>query len=370
MQIDPNPVSERRLLPPLDLSADEVADLLSRGRRPPEGWTVLEPESRLAGFPVGGVDLCVLHDALHDPRTGLILTRDGRVPASVAEVLRGGTNAALKRIGARPSGQTWDIATPPADSHDTAALWLGGGSMRNYGHFLFDSLTAVAALEDRGLLRKVPAFAPLLSTWQSDLLDRAGLLDRLTLSNRPAIIGTAIFTTAFGHYLHRSHGMLARLAERLGRPGRAPKDGATLYLSRRGYAGRIMLGERDLERRLIARGVEVLRPERMQVREQAACMARASTVIGCSGAAMANMVFLGRGARVIEIRPGRLSEPWIDLGCANLGLEHHVVPASDDLPARSVPALAHMRQIPRKITGRYNYVYDVDPTAVLRALER
>ena len=368
MRIDPDPIAERDLLPHLSCDVADLAAQLGRGERPPEGWTPLEPETEVAGHRAGGVDLCVLHEAIYDPRTGLVVTRDGRIPASPAEVLRGGPETALKRLGARQSGGDWSLARIPSTRIETATLWMGGGSLRNYGHFLFDSLTALAALDTAHLTRFCPAIAPKLSPWQHQLVARAGLEGPRAVT-APVVIGTAILTTAFGHYLHRSHHMLTRLATRLGRPAVAPPDGATLYLSRRGYSGRIMLRETELESDLLARGVEILRPERLSVAEQAAHMARARTVIGASGAALANMVFLGPGARVIEIRPARLSETWIDLGCANLGLGHTVVPASEDLPSRQIPARAHLRQMPRRLTGRYNYVYDVDPDAVIVALD-
>lgn len=371
MKIDLNPLPEREMLTPLSLTASDVAGLLAAGERPPEGWVELEPLRDIGGRRIGGVDLCILHDAVCDPRSGLVVTRNGKVPGSVAEVLTGGVPEAARRLGARLREGDWQWQPKRVDETGCATAWLGGGSIRNYGHFIFDSLTALSALHAGGITRHAPGLMPRLKTWQTDLCGIAGIgRDDLRMTKRPLTAGVLLFTTAFGHYLHRSDGLLTDLAARLGRPERAPDDGEVIYLSRRGYTGRIMIAEAELEASLLARGVHIVRPEHLSVADQASLMARARVVIGASGAGLANIVFLGPGAHVIEIRPGRLDEPWLEIATANLGLGHSVIGASDDLPARRIPAMAHVRQMPRRLTGRYNYVYEVDFDAVLDEVDR
>jgi capsular polysaccharide biosynthesis protein len=140
-----------------------------------------------------------------------------------------------------------------------------------------------------------------------------------------------------------------------------------LYLSRRGYTGRILTNEAVLERALAARGVRILHPQRLSVAEQAAAMSRARMVIGPAGAALANLVFLAPGAQVVELRPEPVNGPWIQIACANLGLTHHLI----DAPlATEMPLSARLVQLPRRLSGRYNYAYEVDIDAVLALVDR
>ena len=373
MQIDPVPVPEARLLPPLQGGVEAVRVALARGARPPEGRVEIEAPGRVAGLPAGGVDLCIMHDVWHDPRTGLILRGDGRLPAAPAEELTGGPAGALRRLGARPDGYGWRWAPPArAEGRPAGLLWLSAGSMRNYGHYLFDSLTSLAVMDRAGLTGAAPALSPPARPWQADLRAAAGIAPGAVETVRgPVHLDVAIFTTGLKHYLQRNDGLLRDLAAAM-QPARPPTpvDGAgTVYFSRRGFWGRIMVNEPTLENALAARGVRILRPERMSVAQQIAAMHGARRVIGPSGAALANVVFLPPGGRLVELRPVTLRESWLTLGCANLGLDHRVIGARAPVPPSELPLSARLKQLPRRLARRYHYAYEVDIDATLRALE-
>ncbi len=346
------PIDERRALAPCP---DLLARLLAGAPPPgPGSWQQVEPPQRIAGLPAGDVLLVHVRDAIWQPGTGRLLrASDGRpFAAPAAEV--------PPRAPRPPAG--------PLPRRGRAALWLPGGALGNYGHFLFDALPARLWIETAGLAVPFPPSAPPLARWQHDLLARAGLAAPHRAETAPAVtLAEAVYLTALDHYLQRGAGLIAAAAARLSAGAGAPGPGA-VYLSRRGHAGRLLVNEAALEARLRSLGVRVIRPERLSVAEQAAAMAGTGVLIGASGAGLANLLFLPRGARVVEIRPEPVREAWITLACANLGLGHHVVPAAAPLPAHEVPLAAKLRQLPRRLAGRYRWAARVEIAAVEAAL--
>ena len=160
-------------------------------------------------------------------------------------------------------------------------------------------------------------------------------------------------------------GTLPRIARAALLCGAGAGGEEVVYLSRRGFTGRIVVNERALERALAARGVRVLRPERLSVAAQARAMARARLVIGASGAGLANMVFMAPGARLLELRPDPVREPWMALASAARGIGHDVLALEGPLPRAEIPAVQRLRQWPRRLTGRYHYALKADIDAVL-----
>ena len=88
-----------------------------------------------------------------------------------------------------------------------------------------------------------------------------------------------------------------------------------IFISRCGFNGsyasqhRLMLNEEELTNCLIAKGVEIIYPHKMTSLQQIEAFSSADLVIGCSGSAMFNSVFLSsRYHKLIDIE----SEPhWI-----------------------------------------------------------
>jgi capsular polysaccharide biosynthesis protein len=97
-------------------------------------------------------------------------------------------------------------------------------------------------------------------------------------------------------------------------------------------------------------------------------MRRTGTLVGASGAALANLCFLPPGARVVEIRPMGLGETWLEIATANLGLSHRILRTGPPLTGAAVPLQARLAQLPRRITGRYAQAFRCDIPAVLAAL--
>ncbi len=352
------------MLSPLDeadwLPEDRgLADRLRAGGFPqgPGAWQEIEPGGRIGRDRVGPTHLVALRDVLCDPLTGALLTPAGQVPrAPLAETADPAAAMALLRQEAGA-----------AVSLDRALLFSPAGR-GNYGHFIFDALTGLRAARVLGLTDRFAPITPPLCRWQRDLLGLTG--DRVvSLLRRPAVlrIRELVYTTTMDHYLQRAGALLAGLAGDLGRPAQRPAAAQAVYLARGLYTKRLLLGEAALLARLRARGVRIVQPHRMSVAAQRDLMARTHLLIAPSGAALANMVFLPPGARVIELRPETIAEPWSRVTATTLGLHLTQI----DTPARRAGEPGSLRadlmQAPRRLLGRACTQSRVDPDAVMAA---
>jgi len=253
---------------------DDLAARLAEGNPPEAGLSVMMLEP--AQGPAGNVVLVHARNVVVAPALGLVLDGRSYTPlfAPAAQV----PDAAIARTQARAAR----AGTLPRIAR--AALWCGAGAARNYGHFIFDGLTGLAALDARGLLTRYPPLGPRLTRWQRDLRALAGLAAAPDAAIRAPLIRVdeLIYTDCLNYYLHRAGGLFAALAARFdaARSEIGAEAGAggedVVYLSRRGFTGRIVVNERALERALAACGARVLRPERLSVAAQARAMARAA----------------------------------------------------------------------------------------------
>ncbi len=351
---------EEKMLPRLP----QLADRLARGEAPPPpgAQDMLEAEGTALGYPTGRVLICHLRNALWSPATGLVLARDDpRIPY-----------APLREV-ARPDAAVAALRATGPQRVARGAIWMSGGSRRNYGHFLMDSLTGLAALTDLGLsgpAGRYPAYAARLTPWQADLVEAAGLSGSVALAPSKALLfDELVYVTTLDHYLQRNAGLLDSLLKRI-QPQRPVLLEAqeTIYLSRRSYSGRVLIEEVAVEAALAACGVRILRPERLTPRQQIAAMAGCRRLIGASGAGLANLCFLPEGAEVIELRPDPVRESWLDLAAHQLGIRHRVLPLRAPLPQTEIPLALRLRQLPRRLSGRYHYACSVDLPALLSAL--
>ncbi|MGH1556659.1 glycosyltransferase family 61 protein [Caulobacter segnis] len=108
---------------------------------------------------------------------------------------------------------------------------------------------------------------------------------------------------------------------------------------------RVMVGEAAFEKALAARGFAIVRPETMSPSEQVALMREAEVVVGASGAALANAIFLPRGARVVEIQPLNFTSQWVRAACRQVGVDWRgYVSGASPCPARDGAAAGEVPQ--------------------------
>jgi capsular polysaccharide biosynthesis protein len=294
--------------------------------------------------PVNVPALCAVGPCWWYPSFGAVIGADGALyNATVGEARHG--SADLSAIpGVSLNGSR---LCPPenASTIESGAVFLPWGAGFNYGHFVIDALSSLLALEQAGLLEDAPLLAPRLTAWQRDLIALAAPGVRLQEVDTPVVqLRRAVFATSMDHFLHHPNGLLAILAARVA--AHAPEGAGVrrVYLSRRGQSMRVMVGEAAFERALKARGFTVVRPETLRAREQVALMRDAEIVVGASGAALANAVFLPRGARVVEIQPANFTSQWVRAACRQVGVDWRGYVCASPCPVIEAPLLARLRR--------------------------
>lgn len=294
--------------------------------------------------PVNVPAVCAVGPCWWYPSFGAVIGTDGALyNATVGEARHG--SADLSAIpGISLNGRR---LVPPENAPfmEGGAVFLPWGAGFNYGHFVIDALSSLLALEQAGLLDGVPLLAPRLTAWQRDLIAMAAPGVRLQEIDAPVVrLGRATFATSMDHFLHHPNGLLAVLAERVVANAPPGAGARRVYLSRRGQSMRVMVGEAAFERALRARGFTIVRPEALSARQQVALMRDAQVVVGASGAALANAVFLPRGARVIEIQPANFTSQWVRAACRQVGVEWRGYVCASPCPASAAPLLARLRR--------------------------
>ncbi|MBI5270544.1 MAG: glycosyltransferase family 61 protein [Burkholderiales bacterium] len=94
----------------------------------------------------------------------------------------------------------------------------------------------------------------------------------------------------------------------------APPDGELLYISRRGEGRRPLVEEAALEARAESLGFRLVAPETLSLLDQVRLFASARGIAGPPGAAYTNLLWAGRGARVLSIFKEEANLPtFVDL---------------------------------------------------------
>ena len=185
----------------------DLVPLLQGGGFPPApgAWAWLERPGEGPAGRCGDVALCAVPDVLWHPASGLVTAAGERVLFSPSAQIRD-LPAALARAR----------RATPAVRIARAALWQSPGGRRNYGHFLFDGLTGLAAIDAAGLTNLFPPVSAALRPWQRDLLAAAGLMSAERRSGGAVAIGRLIYATTMNSYLNRAGALVPALAGRFG----------------------------------------------------------------------------------------------------------------------------------------------------------
>jgi len=250
---------------------------------------------------------------------------------------------------------------------ESASIWMNYGSIKNYGHFLFDALPALYYYKNAGILANFPAISPELKNWQSDLLS-ATQCQSIGHKSKIVRVKRAVVTSCMNHYLHRPGILLLGLRE-IFEP-RPSIPWRMIYLSRRGYYSRIMVNEAELEFRLRQIGFEIHCPEKLSIAEQIRLFQCAKILIGASGAALANIIFMPKSSTLIEIRPSWISEPWLSASSKLLGLNHIVTNSKREIEYLSLTVCNQIRQLPRVLLGKKRGSYLVDSKELLNEVRK
>lgn len=294
--------------------------------------------------PVTVPALCAIGPSWWFPRFGALIGTDGALyRATVGEARHGSGD--LSAIPGLVENATRFFPPASAPALEAGAVFMPWGATFNYGHFVIDALPSLLAMEQAALLDGAPILAPRLSAWQRELIGLAFPDREVREIAAPAVrLRRAVFSTGMDHFLHHPNGLLADLAARVLERAPAGRGVRRVYLSRRAQSMRVMVGEAALEKALAARGFTIVRPERLSASEQIALMREAEVVVGASGAALANAVFLRRGARVVEIQPLNFTSQWVRAACRQVGVDWRGYVCASPCPAREAPLIARLRR--------------------------
>ena len=300
-------------------AAELFPDATSRhsGEVPPPPWW-----SETEGY-IGQLDAFKLTDVLLFPAWGVVVTSAGDVMRLTMEEAAYATPDLSELPHASRHGGATVLDLPDDIPRlDRALLTMPFGARMNYGHFVLDALSSLAALDATGLFGGYPVLVPPLKPWQARHFALMGAAPLATAA--PAVrVGELVYTGAVHHFLHNPNlnyrVLRARQLAALAPKGDGPRR---LYLSRGRRDRRPMRSEARLVAALRRAGFVAVDTGRMSVDRQVALFAGAEAVVGAAGAAFANALYCRPGTAVVEIMPRGMENHWVQPLCRIGGLHH------------------------------------------------
>lgn len=272
---------------------------------------------------VGALDLFKVRDALLFPAWGVVVAPDGGVMRLTMEEATYVTPDLAQLPHAVRRGAETVLDLPDAIPRlPRALLTMPFGARMNYGHFVLDALSGLAALDATGLFADHPVVVPPLKPWQARHFALLGHRPQVTAA-AVVRVDELVYTGAVHHFLHNPNlnyrDLRARQIAALPPAGGLPKR---LYLSRGPRDRRPMAQEAALVRALRRSGFAVVDTGRLGVDRQIALFAGAEAVVGAAGAAFANALYCRPGTLVVEIMPKGMENHWVQPLCRIGGLHH------------------------------------------------
>jgi capsular polysaccharide biosynthesis protein len=268
-----------------------------------------------------------LRDAFYFPAYGVVTSAEGEVmKTSMAQARYPTPDLALLPDAWRTENET--VMNRPQDLErlDRVLVTMPWGSLWNYGHFVLDCLPTVALITEISELNGYRFVFPPLQPWQRRHLQLLDVDDWIELDQPIYEISDVIFLSGMAHNLYRPNVNYRTLRDRqLARNKASTLSYEKIYISRRGNAKRIFLSEEKLERSLQRLGFAVVYPERHSIDEQIDIFRNADLIVGCAGAAFANLLYCHKDATVVEITPASMVTPtmisglWVRNICAIVG---------------------------------------------------
>lgn len=262
---------------------------------------------------------------------GVVLSADGKLLARDVspDFGRGETEHWLVESGEK-------LRAPTALPHGPIAV-VAAHLARGYCHWLLDEMPRLLAL---GPKAADVFFAHAGTEYARVAHARLGIADKILPAKRtthaaggplvvPGYVGRPGFARA------ETLALLRDFTAGLGR-GRATR-GERIYITREGARRRRVAGERALRGMLDARGFTAVALEELEWEEQIAVFRAARIIVAPHGAGLANLVFAGRGTRVVELFARDYVNPCFWRVAALAGLDYRPVVAEGRRPPREEP---------------------------------
>ena len=273
-------------------------------------------------------------DAFYVPSFGAVVSSSGQVfYESVAQARYKTPDLSLLPGAFKEGDLVYLGSTDELPSLDRGLVTMPWGSLYNYGHFVLDCLTGLAATMDLGELDGYPPVFPPLKAWQRRHLELLGLERFVELGQPIYRLRDLVFPSSMQSFLHHPNVNYRILrARQLASVPRSHLSIPKLYLARRTgkrwgeHRGRNFLSDQKLAKALEEKGFETIYPEEHPVDDQINLFNGARIIVGCAGAAFANIIYCQPDAKIVEIIPTRMVEThrvsgiWVSNICAILGL--------------------------------------------------
>jgi hypothetical protein len=190
----------------------------------------------------------------------------------------------------------------------------------NYGHFMFDGLSA-GWFQYRNLLQMAPrVVVPWMLPWQRELYTLLGMGNALHELRNPVYLERVITSSQVGGSLQKPSKVVRSIFDELRMKCATDNDvPKKIYIRRAPGAHRPIRNREPFEKILANRGYHFFQPEEHSVADQIKMMGRAKIIVGQGGAAMNNVLFAPIGVQVLEIIPDAYQDNWIRVGCDLMG---------------------------------------------------
>lgn len=381
----------------------------STGGNSPPAWWSDDPiiRSRAA-------HLFRLRNAYYVPAFGVIFSSSGEVMrTSMAEAADVTPDLAALPHAERKGNETSLSLPSHVRTLDRIVVSMPWGAIFNYGHFLLDCLPTVASIAEISELNAWRFGFPPLKPWQRRHLELLGVDAPIELetapfsyvemvaagtlsmdegaelgarwgvaredfersvrqSERPELyqISDLIWTNCMAYFMHYPNINYRTLRDRqLARKMSSSLAFEKVYVSRRGNLKRTFLSEPQLEERLQQLGFAIITPEQHTVDEQIDIFGNADIIVGCAGAALANVIYCKEGTTVVEITPARMVQTeisvsgiWVRNICAIVGCRWRPYYCAD-IPSETPVLFAGTERLDR------DFLFDLDIEDLLGYIE-
>lgn len=192
--------------------------------------------------------------------------------------------------------------------HFKRQVFWGGELTDHYGHFLCESMTRMWALP------MIPRKATIMFTARGntkletpfiqEFLRALGVINRVQIIDTPLRLKNAYVAEPALQHVFRLYSEFAQPHEQV---GRVLDDGVRrdrpVYLSRSKFKGRNAgSAEAEVEEYLVSKGVEVVHPELLTLKQQISIFRNAPVVIGLMGSAFHTSLFTEAGKAAVMVQ--------------------------------------------------------------------
>lgn len=265
--------------------------------------------------------------AYYMPSFGVVISSDGMGFGASLDQARYLTPDLTLLPGVTRQGDVAYLSTPETIATlDRALVTMPWGAIHNYGHFVLDCLSGLAAAFEIADLRPYSPVFPQLKEWQNRHVEILGVQNSIQLDNDIYFVDDLIFCSSMASFLQHPNVNYRLLRERqLANIRDSPGVSDKVYVARPKDLKRDFVSDHDLRLALEQVGFATIYPDQHSVDAQIAAFHGAELIVGCAGAAFANVLYCKPDTKVVEIIPMRMVEHkrvggiWVYNICALIG---------------------------------------------------